>query len=163
MQNQIDAISEDSPSGKGEKSDLPYFVNLKKGETDNRRALTLLISTRKCYMCQQADQEDPSNSSDVKEHINRIAKHCGQSSDYLPPDTPLKESIFRVLLAGGNKPMNAEEIGQTLSEQWALSAYPRDTSPRVIQRLLDNGSFYGISPGPKTKTRKKAKKRESPH
>ena len=41
--------------------------------------------------------------------------------------------------------MTAEEISQVLSEEWSLTAYPRDVSSRIIQRLLENSSSYYIA------------------
>ena len=68
----------------------------------------------------------------------------GQIPDFLLPDTPLKEAIFRVILAHGNEPMTAEDISEILTERWAMTAYPRDVTPQVIQRLLENSETYCI-------------------
>ena len=77
-------------------------------------------------------------------HIRRIVKHCAEAPDYLLPDTPLKESIFRLILAGSNKPVTPEEISRDLTVKWALSANRRNVSQRVIQRLLDNSASYCV-------------------
>ena len=110
--------------------------------------MALLVSNRRCYTCMQAGDGEPPTPTDVRPHMKRIAEHCALASDYLPQDTPLKEALFRVLLAGGNRPMTAEEISQTLSEGWAMTSYPRDVSPRVIQRLLERSGAYCISAVP---------------
>ena len=123
-----------------EEKPLPrYFVNLEDVNLLNR-SLPLIIASRRCYTCKEADDEQPSPSAEVKPYIKRIAEHCEQTSDYLLPDTPLKEAIFRVILAGGNQDMNAEEISQILTEKWAMSPYPRDVAVKVIQQLLDNSA-----------------------
>ena len=124
-----------------------YFVDVKSPEAGNR-SLALLVGTRRCYSCIQADEEGSLAPSDVRPNIKRIAKHCSLTSDYLLQDTPLKEAIFRVLLGGGNRPMTAEEISKVLSGAWAMTAYPRDVSTRVIQRLLDRSGAYCISAVP---------------
>ena len=41
-------------------------------------------------------------------------------------------------------PTTPDSISEILSEKWAMTAYPRDITPRVIQRLLDNSQAYGI-------------------
>ena len=112
------------------------------------RSLSLLIAGRRCYACQQADEEQPPAQSDVQSYIDCITEHCGQTSDYLLADTALKEALFRVLLVRGNEPVTAEEISLVLTEKWALTPYPRDISPRVIQRLLDHSESYCIVSGP---------------
>ena len=52
--------------------------------------------------------------------------------------------MFRVILAGRNKPMTTEEISPILTEKWAMSPFPRDLSPKVLERLLDNCESYCI-------------------
>ena len=124
-----------------------YFVDAELAETGHR-ALSLMIAGKRCFVCQQADEEKPSASADVNPYIKRIVQHCSQESDYMLPDTPIKEAIFRVLLSGGKKLMNAQEISDILSEKWALTAYPRDISRRVIQRLLEHSESYCIAQVP---------------
>ena len=135
------------PDENGEGPLHRYFVDRELAETSHR-ALSLMIAGKRCFMCQQADEEKPSASADVKPYIKRIVEHCSQESNYLLPDTPIKEAIFRVLLSGGKKLLNAQEISEILSETWALTAYPRDISPRIIQRLLDHCESYCIAQVP---------------
>ena len=87
-----------------------YFIDEGMAEA-RHRSLPLMIASRRCYTCQQGDVESPA-LSDLQPFIDRIVEHCALTSDYLLPDTPLKEAIFRVILAGGNKPMTAEEIAR---------------------------------------------------
>ena len=114
----------------------------------SHRSLSVLVSSRQCYMCQQGLPEDEVIAYDPQDLIDQIAAHCAQEQDFLLPDTPMKESVFRVLLAGGNEPKDAQSIGMTLAEKWAMTPFPRDTSPRVIRRLLDNSAYYCIAPVP---------------
>ena len=124
-----------------------YFID-REGPEAASRSLALLVAARRCYSCTQADEKELPAPSDVRPNIRRIREHCALASDYLLQDTPLKEAIFRVLLAGGNRPMNAEGISQALSDRWAMTSYPRDVSPRVIQRLLERSGAYCISAVP---------------
>ena len=120
---------------------IRYFVDARVAE-ESGRSLPLLLGSRRCYADQQADEE--LGGGKAKVIIARIAGHCGEESDYLPPDTPLKEAIFRVILAGGNKPTTAEDISTILTDKWAMSPFPRDLSPRVMERLLDSSDSYCI-------------------
>ena len=131
----------------GDEDDKPlpeYIVDLQ-GAASHNRAIGSLIGSRRCYMDQQSDDDVPSPDADAQKYVNRIVTHCAETPDYLLPDTPLKEAIFRVMLAGGNKPINAEEISEFLSERWAMTAYPRDLSTEVIQKLLESGGSYCIA------------------
>ena len=124
-----------------------YFIDLEEAASRGR-SLPLLIGSRRCYACQQADEGEPSMSSDVQPYLDCVADHCAQTPDFLLPDTPLKEAIFRVILARRNEPVTAEEVNQMLSERWALTAYPRDISPRIIGRLLTRIETYCVASVP---------------
>ena len=129
----------------GESDEAPrYFVDLE-GAAERNRSLSRLIAERKCHECRQADTQESLLDSNTQEHIKRIAKQCAHTPEYLLPDTPLKEAIFRVILASGNQPTTAQEISEILSEQWGMTPNPRDLSPAVIQRLLDHSQTYCIA------------------
>ena len=66
------------------------------------------------------------------------------SQEYLLPDMPLKEAVFRAVLANKNKPISAVAISQKLKNSWPVNTYPRDISPKVIQSLLENMNDYPI-------------------
>ena len=120
-----------------------YLIDFDAGDAGGR-SLPILIASRRCYICQQAD-EDVSDDADPQQFIDRINEHCAAERDYLLPDTPLKEAIFRVLLTNGNEPMDAEEISVILTEKWAMTPFPRNTSAEVIGRLADNSRNYCIA------------------
>ena len=126
------------------------------------RSVSALIAGRRCYACRSADTEDSVPTADPQKHIKQIAKQCSDTSDYLLPDTPLKEAIFRVLLAGGNKFMAAEQVSETLLSRWAMSAGPRDLSPTVIGILLDNSPSYCIAALPEPSPEKEESVEDQP-
>ena len=126
---------------------LRYNVDLSK-DGNRDRSLSVLIASRRCYLAQQAEDDAEILAADPKQFIRQIANHCSDAPDYLLPDTPLKESIFRTLLAANNKPLTAEEISAQLSERWSRTAQARDVSPAVIMRLLENSPLYSITRTP---------------
>ena len=140
------AQSEQESGSEGENGEGPagrYFIDIEMAGS-RLRSLPLMVADRRCYACRQADDEDLQAISGLQPNIERIAEHCAHTPDYLPPDTPLKEGAFRVILAGGNQPMTAEEISQILAEKWEMTPFPRDLSPKVLQRLLDTSESYCI-------------------
>jgi hypothetical protein len=143
--NQPETEQASRTEGENGEAPLPrYYVALELAEA-RRRSLASMIANRRCYTHQQGDDQDPLKATDAQPFIEQIAEHCSQTPDYLLPDMPLKEAIFRVILANANRPMTAEELSEMLSKQWAMTTYPRDISPGVIQRLLDSSQFYCIA------------------
>lgn len=70
---------------------------------------------------------------------------CSKKKDYILPDMPTLEAIFRVFLANGNAPMSLEAVRDQLTEwcpgggcQWLL--LPMET----LERLVQNDRHYGI-------------------
>ncbi len=79
--------------------------------------------------------------------VKVIRENCSRQRDYITPDMPTLEAIFRVLLANGNQPMTLEHIREQLAEwcpgggcQWLL--LPLD----ALERLIQNDRFFGIRP-----------------
>lgn len=67
---------------------------------------------------------------------------CAHSGDYITGDLPILESIFRLLLAEGNQPLDLMELGRRLSERRGVDTYR--TSVEMLSRLLRNDRHYGI-------------------
>ena len=122
-------------------SERTYFVSAD-AANDARRSLALIIYNRQCWMCKRDVEIAQAIFASPQYFMEVIVDHCSQERDYLPPDTPMQEGIFRVLLAGCNKAMTAEVISADLSEKWSATQFQRDTSPRVIRRLLDTARDY---------------------
>ena len=94
-------------------------------------------------MCRQGYEDEQIVTADPQDFIDLIVDCCISEQDFLLPDTPMKEAIFRVLLGNANESMTAEEISADLSSRWPMT---RITSPEIIQRLLDNSAYYCIGP-----------------
>ncbi len=75
-----------------------------------------------------------------------IRDDCSKKRNYITPDMPTLEAVFRVLLASDSTPMRLTDIRVQLAEwcpgggcQWLL--LPADQLERVIR----NDKFYGIT------------------
>ena len=140
-------VEVDQIEGAAEPASGPYFIDPGAAEA-SRRSLSVLIASRQCYMCQQGFDEEQIVGSDPLLFTDQISAHCSGEQDYLLPDTPMKEAIFRVFLAHGNQPMDADQISAYLGDKWAMTPFPRSTAPEVVQRLLDSSPYYCIAPVP---------------
>lgn len=137
---------EDFTQSNGETESYRMFAISEEHAAGIGAALPLMIANRLGYLDRQALEEDPTADSDIQPIIDLIVASSSHDADYLLPDTPLKEALFRVILANGNEPMSADRISQILNERWAMSAYPRNLSPHIIDRLLENSANYCIVP-----------------
>lgn len=123
-----------------------YQINLE-GEPQSggrHKSMSAFIAGRRCYSCQQALTGDMVYKSDPQDHVDQIINQCSSTPDYLLPDTPVKEAIFRIILANGNQKMSAKEVSDALTGRWSISAYPRDITPKTIGKVLDHAIGYSI-------------------
>lgn len=112
---------------------------------DQNRSLPTLLTSRLDYITQGGIDPNPPAESDIAPILDLLANVSSTKDDYLLPDTPLKEAIFRVILANHNQPMSAIEISKDLSRRWAETTNSRDLSANVIEKLLANSKTYCIS------------------
>jgi hypothetical protein len=68
------------------------------------------------------------------QHVLHI--HCSRQADYVHDDLPLVDAVFRVFLAGGNKPLNARELGRLTGR----------SPERILRTLGGRGTYKGIRP-----------------
>jgi hypothetical protein len=62
---------------------------------------------------------------------------CSTRPDYITPNTPIVESIFRTFLANGNTPLSIRELYELLDRR----------PPELILRMLTAGQVYlGLRP-----------------
>ena len=114
--------------------------------TARGRSLQMLLLDRRCTSCWGTLLQSPDGGRNVKaaEHMRRIAKQCSTTPDFIHPDMPLAEAIFRILLANGNKPMTTEDIYLALDERWVDPINPRIPTVEGVYRILSTDTFYGI-------------------
>ena len=123
------------------------------------KSIKTLIANRKCYQDKQSESSDSIGLLGHQDHIDRIVEHCSQLPDYLLPDTPIQEAIFRSIIANNNKAISATEIKNFLSKTLESGPYPREISIELIEKLLLQDQYYGIifdEPKSKYKPRQKS-------
>ncbi|OGO04721.1 MAG: hypothetical protein A2Y60_03085 [Chloroflexi bacterium RBG_13_54_9] len=69
---------------------------------------------------------------------------CSQASDFITPNLPVMEIVFRIFLANGNEPLTLEEIEERLEEKLAVADRLRTVPLETLQRMLDNDGYYGL-------------------
>lgn len=88
---------------------------------------------------QMVDMVDPETAEVTRVYAvwEAIRSCCSLKPDYITPELPLVESIFRIFLANGNRPLSVLELHARVDKQ----------PPETILRLLTKGQIYkGIKP-----------------
>jgi hypothetical protein len=67
---------------------------------------------------------------------NTVITHCARQPGFMDEHTALVDAIFRVLLANGNTPMSAEELGARLNR-------PADT---ILKTIAGPRVYRGLRP-----------------
>ncbi|MFC1907648.1 hypothetical protein ACFLW8_06145 [Chloroflexota bacterium] len=107
----------------------------------NNRSLFTLAQHCLCYNCRERLEVSESNDS-TPELLAAIKGCCSQDPDFITSRLPILESVFRLILANGNCPLELEELGNQLRERLGGDTYR--TSPEMLSRLLDNDRYYGL-------------------
>ncbi|MBI2935155.1 MAG: hypothetical protein HYY29_06255 [Chloroflexi bacterium] len=123
------------------KQDQTYAINLDWFD-QNRMSFVDMASRRVCASCRKklssGKKETPQGL------IKLITECCRKEKDFIHSQQALIESIFRLFLSTGNKPLTAEEITMKVNEQRADN--PISVSTESLQRLLDLNRFLGMGP-----------------
>ncbi len=76
--------------------------------------------------------------------VSAIRSCCSKRRDYITPETPVAEALFRVLLASGNQPMELERIREELSTYISMSDRPHNYSADLLERIIRTDQYYGL-------------------
>jgi len=107
----------------------------------NDRSFSVMVSNYLCTKCRKKLKIDQ-NESQPSDILKSIKSCCSRSNEFLSPMLPLQESVFRVLLANGNKGLTPDEINQDLGNRRGIDIYR--TTPELLTRLLENDRHYGF-------------------
>jgi len=81
----------------------------------------------------------------AKDHLKQIAKQCSKMPEFIHPDMPLAEAVFRVLLSNGTRPMVMEKIYAALEDRWVDPVNPRIPTSEGVYRMMGTDTYYGIT------------------
>ncbi len=107
----------------------------------NSRSFSVMVTECLCPKCRKklkVDHTEP-QPADILKNLKTC---CSKSDEFITSALPLQESIFRVLLGNGNKPLTPEEISQSLIIKRGADVY--GVSAALLARLLENDRHYGF-------------------
>jgi len=97
----------------------------------------------------QVPKKLKADSLEVKstELLKTIQKCCSKSDNFITPGLPFQETIFRVILANGNKPITLAELGEALRQRPGIDVYrnfrhiliPSDAGRRILRDKMYPG------------------------
>ncbi len=76
--------------------------------------------------------------------VAAIRSCCSKRRDYITPETPVAEAVFRVFLACGNQPMDLERIREELSNYVSMSDRPHNYSADLLEKIIKTDNYYGL-------------------
>ena len=121
-------------------SEAQWTIDLKWLET-NKRDFATLAKDKLCAKCRKKLKADTTavKPADI---LKAVQTCCSKADDFITPGLPFQESIFRVFLANGNKPLTLEELGEKLNKGRGADAHR--TSVTFLARVMKNDDYYGI-------------------
>lgn len=138
-----------------------YFID-ERWYREQRRSLAAMAQKRFCASCQdrigELTQErvpvaDPHSGRVVFElqtvsygdkPTQVIANCCSKTGDYITPETPVMEALFRLFLANGNQPSDVFTLREKLEDYIALYCKPHGYAPELLEQLIAADDYYGI-------------------
>jgi hypothetical protein len=121
-------------------SETRWFIDLNWLKT-NKRSFSTVAGAKLCTKCRKKLKAETGELKPA-ELLKAIQICCSKNNDFITPGMAFQESIFRVFLANGNKPMTLEELGQQLVQR--RGADTSRTTVAFLSRLMQNDNYYGI-------------------
>jgi hypothetical protein len=119
-----------------------YHMSLARMEQLNRSAVHL-IATRLTEACPSFDK--PVHEMAVSDLIGEIKEFHADSHEFIRYDMPIKEIVFRTLLARGNEPMSLPDLHHELTGLWSNALRPISLDQSLLRRVLDADTYYGFA------------------
>jgi hypothetical protein len=156
-----DLIEGAPEEAEGEPRAPQYYIDISWYE-QNGRSFKAMAQGRFCPACQaKAGTVSQERIPVVDKKTNRVVyevqdvaygdqpmkvirEDCAKQRNYITPDTPVIEAIFRVFLATGNQPATAERLREQLGDWISLRDRPHNYAPELIERLIRTDRRYGL-------------------
>ncbi len=128
----MESMSNEQPTSR-------WFIDLDWLEQHHRSFLVLAQGCL-CPACRER-LEGSEKEISAADLLSTIKDCCSKAPGFITDRSPVLESIFRLLLASDNRPLDLEKLGKKLAE-WQGGG--RRTPPEVLSRLLESDYYYGL-------------------
>lgn len=123
-------------------ADGRYHISLTR-LTELNRSAAHLIAARLTEACPSRGERP--DQLDAETLIREIGEFHGDTPDFIRPDMPIQEIIFRILLARGNNPATLGELHRELTERWSSALRPISIDVERLRRVLNADIYYGFA------------------
>lgn len=120
-----------------------YYISFERLDELHRSAVAVLAARRGPS---SPSRLKPDNElSDPQELVDEIAEHDAREQDFIHPNMPIQEIVFRILLARRNQPTQLSDLHYELTEKWATPIRPINVTAAGLRRVLDSDTYYGFA------------------
>ncbi len=119
-----------------------FQVSLARLEQLHRSAVHL-ISGRLTPDCPSFGKQI--HEMDAGELIREIQEFHEDAEDFIVYNMPIKEIVFRTLLARGNQAMPLSDLHRELTGRWSNALRPISIEESLLRRVLETDTYYGFA------------------
>ena len=123
-------------------SNVLYQISMARLEALNRSAVHL-IAGRLNEACPSFGK--PLHELNATDLIREIRAFHDDADEFIRYDMPIKEIVFRTLLARGNEPIALGDLHQELTVRRSNALRPITIDEALLRRVLDADTYYGFS------------------
>ena len=131
-------VENNCDNGENNEAQCKYYIDLGWYREQERSFVGLAVSR----LCPSSQKKKLPKSDTAL--LNTVKQCCSKTEGYLTQDMTLSESVFRLLLANGNKPLTLKQIQARLLQHAGDVVGSRDISIPKLKLVLDHDSFYGL-------------------
>ena len=107
------------------------------------RSMAAIVASRLCAEC--AEHTDAPLWSLSFSSLRALAReHCAGLPDFVPPQAPVLEAAFRLLLIAPEDEVPLSALHAQLTQLWVNALRPQAVSPEALGRVLRYDTRYGV-------------------
>ena len=120
-----------------------YWIDPKRFQA-LERSLELTLVSRRCLPCKEKKAPDSDLPAPDKQ-IKHISQCCAKDETFIKPGMPMQEILFRLILAGRNRPKTLDDLHSQLTGRYATPGNPLNISKGALIRVLESDDYYGFT------------------
>ena len=109
------------------------------------RSATVVVASRLCEAAREkAGPPEKLRSVKFADLRKLLRQHCKDDAEFLNPQLPIAETVFRLLLIMQDGPVALSTLHNEVARLWMDATWPRNISTEALARVLSNDRYYGV-------------------